>query len=409
VRILVVGQTMPWPANDGARQRLANVVTALTSLGDVDLFALVNARSGVELPPDAPVDRLRASVRAPSEFRGLRRLSWLLSGSLPTAFLRPYEGIRREFRDWARTDYDLVWLSRLESYVAVGSGLPGPQIVDIDDLEDQSILARLAALRDRGSWNGRSRLGQPAMNVYAKRNARLWRHLQRSVAERADAVVVTNEQDRTRLDVPNAVIVPNGYERPTTPLGRVTVHQPPTILFVGFHRHPPNADGCRYLVEQVGPLLWDRLPDARIRIVGEAGEVVRRLHEPPRVTVTGAVANLAAELERADVAAVPIPYGSGTRIKILEAFAHRIPVVATRIGAEGIDAADGRHLLIGDRVDAFARACVDLLTDRDLRGRMTEAAHQLFLRHYQWSTIRERITGLAGALAGSPGVPVRFR
>jgi polysaccharide biosynthesis protein PslH len=407
VRILVVGQTMPWPANDGARQRLSNVVTALASVGDVDLFALVNGRSGFELPPDAPVDRSRASVRAPSEFRGPRRLSWLLSGSLPISLLRPYEETRKEFGDWARTDYDLVWLSRLESYVAVGSGLRGSKIVDIDDLEDHSILARLAGLRGGGSMRRGFRVNLPAITVQAKRNARRWRRLQRSVAERADAVVVTNEQDRIRLDVPNAVIVPNGYERPTTSLGRVTVHQPPTILFVGFHRHPPNADGCRYLVEQVGPILWDRLPDARIRIVGEAGEVVRRLHAPPRVTVTGAVPNLANELGRADVAAVPVPYGSGTRIKILEAFAHRIPVVATRIGAEGIDAADGRHLLIGDRPEAFAGACFDLLTDRDLRARMTEAAHQLYMHRYQWSSIRERITGLAEAVAGSPSVPVR--
>jgi glycosyltransferase involved in cell wall biosynthesis len=407
VRILVVGQTMPWPANDGARQRLSNVVTALASVGDVDLFALVNGRSGFELPPDALVDRSRASVRAPSEFRGPRRLSWLLSGSLPISLLRPYEETRKEFGDWARTDYDLVWLSRLESYVAVGSGLRGSKIVDIDDLEDHSILARLASLRGGGSMRRGFRVNLPAITVQAKRNARRWRRLQRSVAERAHAVVVTNEQDRIRLDVPNAVIVPNGYERPRTPLGRVTVHQPPTILFVGFHRHPPNADGCRYLVDQVGPILWDRLPDARIRIVGEAGEEVRRLHSPPRVTVTGAVPNLAAELERADVAAVPVPYGSGTRIKILEAFAHRIPVVATRIGAEGIDAADGRHLLIGDRPEAFAGACLDLLTDRALRARMTEAANQLFLRRYQWSTIRERITGLAGAVAGSQSVPVR--
>ena len=93
------------------------------------------------------------------------------------------------------------------------------------------------------------------------------------------------------------------------------------------------------------------------------------LHDPPRVTLTGRVPDIATELAAADVVVAPVRYGSGTRVKILEAFAHRIPVASTTFGAEGLDTADGVHLLLADGAEALAAACARLLEDIDLRRR----------------------------------------
>ena len=83
------------------------------------------------------------------------------------------------------------------------------------------------------------------------------------------------------------------------------------------------------------------------------------------MTVVGQVPDIDTELARADVVLVPIRFGSGTRLKILEAFAHRIPVVSTSLGAEGLDAVDEHHLLIADTPNAIAAACARLLEDED--------------------------------------------
>jgi glycosyltransferase involved in cell wall biosynthesis len=107
------------------------------------------------------------------------------------------------------------------------------------------------------------------------------------------------------------------------------------------------------------------------------------------------------ELARADIAVVPLRIASGTRLKILESFAHRVPVVSTTLGADGLDVHDGVHLLLADTPDDFAAACRRLLSDTALRKRMVDAAEELFLRHYEWAGARVRIQQLVREVAGS--------
>jgi len=119
------------------------------------------------------------------------------------------------------------------------------------------------------------------------------------------------------------------------------------------------------------------------------------------VVVVGQVPEMEPELASADVAVVPVRYGSGTRLKILESFAHRVPVVSTTIGAEGLDVSDGVHLLLADNADAFAAACERIVTDNDLRAKLVEAAETRFLECYESQVARTQIVQLVGELATS--------
>ena len=147
------------------------------------------------------------------------------------------------------------------------------------------------------------------------------------------------------------------------PVGRDDVATPPVVVFQGTLRYSPNADAARFLVEDVGPRLRALVPDARIRLVGVAPPALARLAHPPAVTLTGQVPDITAELARADVVVIPLRYGSGTRVKILEAFAHRIPVVSTSLGAEGLDVVAGKQLLVADDAEGIAQACASVLGD----------------------------------------------
>ena len=168
-------------------------------------------------------------------------------------------------------------------------------------------------------------------------------------------------------------MVPNGYQAVTEPLGRVAIGDAPTVLFQGLLKYPANIEAARWMVDSGAP----DLAGHGARRPGPTGRrpcpVVAALHDPPHVTVVGKVPSMTPELARADLVVVPVRYGSGTRIKILEAFAHRIPVASTRVGAEGLEAADGIHLLIGDTADELAAACARLLTDEGLRARSPAA------------------------------------
>jgi glycosyltransferase involved in cell wall biosynthesis len=399
VRTLVVTETFPWPVRSGNAMRIANVVGALAELGPVDLFALVDrARTEVcAVPAGAPVDRVEVAWRPRSRYGGLRRATWLATDSGPAElFGRDHDDVRRRLRRWAGVHYDLIWYERIGAHAAVAGEIAAPAIVDLDDLEDAKILDRLSS--DGHVAPGSSRLQQSARaarEVVARTNARRWRDLQRIVAGAVEKVVVCSRADADRLGVPNAVVVSNGYDAPDVPLGRATVGQPPTLLFAGLLTYPPNVDAARHLVTDIVPELRTNLPDVVVHLAGKVDGRVRALHDPPGVLATGWADDMAVELARADVVVVPVRYSSGTRIKILEAFAHRIPVVSTGAGVAGLDAVDGEHLLVADAPGAFAEACHAALTDSALRARLVDAAHAFFLERYQWSTVRGSITALA--------------
>ena len=402
-----MSETFPWPVRSGNTMRIANVVGALADLGPVDLFALVDPSRTEDctVPVDAPVDKVEVAWRPLSRYGGIRRASWLVSGSSPAElFGWDHDDVRRRLRRWAAPQYDLVWFERAGAHVALRDEIAAPAIVDLDDLEDAKILDRLSSNgHARSGGQGVQRPAHLARTVLARVNARRWRDLQRAVARSVDKVVVCSQVDAERLGVANAVVVPNGYDAPAAPLGRATAGQPPALLFAGLLTYPPNVDAARYLVADVGPRLRTRLPDAVIHLVGKADGRVRALHDPPHVLSTGWADDMATELARADVVVVPVRYSSGTRIKILEAFAHRIPVVSTRAGVAGLDAVADEHLLVADDPSAFADACHAVLTDDALRARLVDAAHARFLERYQWSTVRRSVTALAADTVQAAG------
>ena len=127
------------------------------------------------------------------------------------------------------------------------------------------------------------------------------------------------------------------------------------------------------------------------------------LDDAPDVTVVGWVPAMDEELARADVVVVPLRYGSGTRVKILEAAAHRIPIVSTTLGAEGLGFEDGKHLLIADEPEDFASACVRLLQEPQLRRHLVDEAEKEFLARFQWMRTAERIQDLVDSVVHQSG------
>ena len=115
----------------------------------------------------------------------------------------------------------------------------------------------------------------------------------------------------------------------------------------------------------------------------------------------GEVADVTAELMAADIVVVPIRFGGGTRIKILEAFAHRIPVVSTTVGCEGLDVVDGEHLLVADDPATFASACIRLHENADLRASLVAAAAELWTNRYRWTVVTPAIVSAVQAAVGA--------
>jgi glycosyltransferase involved in cell wall biosynthesis len=234
--------------------------------------------------------------------------------------------------------------------------------------------------------------------------ARRWDRAYRSASRRAAQIVVCSQLDADRATssgIVRAAVVPNAYPRPEPPVGRTEVGSPPTVLFHGTLRYPPNADAAQWLARRIGPALRSLVPEARLRLVGLGNPDQARLDDPPATTVVGPVPDIVTELRRADVVVVPVRFGSGTRVKILEAFAHRIPVVSTTLGAEGLGLVDGRHLLLADSAPGLAAACARVLTEPDLRRQLVERAYERYLEAFDRAVVARRVALVARAAAES--------
>lgn len=185
-------------------------------------------------------------------------------------------------------------------------------------------------------------------------------------------------------------VAPNAVEVPSAPLDlRRGDGGELRVLMVGNLTYAPNVAGARWMVEAVRP--W--LPTgAEIDLVGPAADAVRELGGPG-VRVHGTVDDLVPHYAAADVVAVPLQHGSGTRLKVLEAFAVGRPVVSTTVGADGLAVRSGEHLLLADDVDGFASALALAATPQCADG-LVRAAHQLVTQTYD----AQAVTAAVGRL-----------
>jgi len=162
------------------------------------------------------------------------------------------------------------------------------------------------------------------------------------------------------------------------------------IVFSGNLEYHPNLSAVRFFAREVWPGLRRRWPQLIWRLVGKSpGAVGKLVAGDARIQLSGPVEDAVAELARAEVAIVPLLAGSGTRFKILEAWAAALPVVSTSIGAEGLPVRDGEQLLLADSAAAFAEAISRLLTCRDLRKTVGNSGRLLLEKEFTWKSAWE--------------------
>jgi glycosyltransferase involved in cell wall biosynthesis len=404
MRTLVVAHNVPWPSRGGGILRLANVVEAMAGTSELDLFILhETTRSTVSVPDGVPVARA-TGVQFPQTSSQLRwRLEWALRRGIPleVVMARQDPGPRRALEQWAQPPYDVVWFSTPANYEWTGRPRLGATVVDLMDLEDVKAEVRSQLLLDRiRSERGWASLRTRLAWYQARMNRRDWRSFQLSVASQVERIVVPSELDASRSSFSNVAVVPNTYPRPPRPAGDPSAEHPPVLLLQGSLGYPPNIDAAHWLATVIAPKIRRQVAGLEIRLVGRPATSILKLHAPGVVTVVGEVPSMSTELARASVAVVPIRYGGGTRVKILESFAHRVPVVSTTLGAEGLDVQDGVHLLIADDPDEFAAAAVRLIEDATLRIRIAGEAEKLYSDRYDGRAADEGVRRLLDDLSG---------
>jgi glycosyltransferase involved in cell wall biosynthesis len=173
------------------------------------------------------------------------------------------------------------------------------------------------------------------------------------------------------------------------------------LLFLG-STHPPNVDAVTYFVEQILPLVRDRLGDVSLLVVGDVCRDVRSLAGRPGVELVGHTDRLEEWLARARVFVAPLRYGAGVKGKILTAMSAGLPVVTTIMGAEGIGLVDGRSALIADGSEDLARRVAELYSDPVLWTALRSGARERIQEGHSQDAFRRAVSVLVETLLRRP-------
>lgn len=188
-------------------------------------------------------------------------------------------------------------------------------------------------------------------------------------------------EDKSKIHIFSNVIDVQSYLfSPPPPVGFKT----PSIYLAGSfgHYNSPMDMAARWILEEILPLVLNKFPNLHFYIVGRNSELGFGHMNGPNVTVTGRLDSVLPYLCNADIAIVPLKFESGTRFKILEAGACKVPIVSTKLGAEGIPVVNGEHILIADEPSAFADAIVRLLEDEFLANKLARNCQNLVKEKY---------------------------
>src|SRR5262249_44214579 len=380
MNLLVVSPFFP-ECSSGARARAYHSIRALTREHDVSLVVLTNNSDEKREAPSRGLKLQRyaevALGQASWPKKRLKQVFWILRGRSPLLEGHRLKEIQEELDAlFVERHYDIVLFH--SSLMAAEYRLPASTQVVIDQHNIEfELLYR--------TYQCEGSLIRRCYNWWESRQVKS-AELRRCSQSRGVLVTSAREASLLKSSLPNATVhvVPNGVDlehfRDAHDLRELDDH----VVFTGAMDYSPNVDAVLYFARECWPLIRSKAPHATWAIVGRnPPSSVLKLGKIPGITVTGSVPDIRPYLAAANVAIAPLRIGSGTRLKILEAFAMRKAVVSTSLGCEGLDVIPGKHLIVADQPEAFGRQVLNLLQDSQTRAALAKAGCD-FAQAYSW-------------------------
>ena len=364
-RVLCLLPAVPLPANSGGALRTLTILHALDRDFDLSVLALGRAReSGTalartiggdvrvvrrkSLPAMLVAEACGIAARLPA---GYRRYAWPAGALREQLEAQAFEVIHF---DHLHTALSWPLVRKLQPRAALVLDAHNVEATIVERLADSAPAWQRGGLR----WQ-----------------ARRIRQLEGAVAREMDLVIACSDRDAQAFEALGSRrvrVVPNGVP----PLSRGEVKQRRDVVFVGSLDWRPNVEAAVQLAREIWPRCRALLPGARLVLVGRKPPPAVLSLAAQDVIVAGSVPSVQTFLDGAFATAIPLRAGSGTRIKILEAWAAGVPVVASRIAAEGLPGRDGVDLLFAEEPEDFARALVRIWRDRSLVERLVAEARR---------------------------------
>jgi glycosyltransferase involved in cell wall biosynthesis len=368
----VLSPEAPYPAESGGALRTASILEFLAQHYTLDVITF--RQPGAPDPRDAfPKGLIRQVyvIDLPSHSRSpfpraARNLRRAVQGRPP--LLDRFSGFNLPVQS---TGYDLgliehFWCAPYQSQLR---GHCRKLILDLHNIES--------------IWHATLAASEPKpISFIHRRFQAAYTRLERLLLPGFDLLLVTSQTDADRVsNLAPTRIYPNCIPFVPCPVRR----ERDAILFTGNLEYQPNISAVRYFRDRVWPAIKADAPQVIWEIAGKNGSAIDSLIQTDkRIRNAGIFDNAARRIAEAKVAVVPLQAGSGTRIKILEAWAAATPVVSSPIGAEGLECIPGRDILIAKNPEEFSSMVLYLLSDVEKRIQIGRNGRLLYEHSYTW-------------------------
>jgi polysaccharide biosynthesis protein PslH len=378
MNILILAPFFPFPLDQGGKIRIFNIIKNLAKSHTITLAATVDRKVGIEYGPLRELCAEIFLVERPASLWP-DRISFFTSRAPYNVIRYHSEEMRRVLQKLQKqTRFDLIQIefSMMWQYADLFAGTP--VALDAHNIEYKNV----------------QQIGECVTSPFWRQMYLVEKKRLKAVEERAwrDCAICFAVSEREREEIAagtgnsaRVVSAANGVDperfayQPREQAGK-------RILFLGGMDYSPNLDAARFFLGEVFPIILREEPEAKLLLVGRElgrlGDATRQHGVEPYESVP----EVLPWFYQADLLVVPLRQGAGTRIKVLEAMAAGLPVVATSKGSEGIALENGRELLIADTPVAFAAAVLKLLADPELAGMLAQRARDLVLERYTWES-----------------------
>ena len=380
-KLLFLTSELPYPANSGGKLKSLQLLQRLMREYDVSLAC-----------PLKLDDRLHV-IRFLAEHRGLHQVLVCATDVARTPLnlarsylagvpLNVFRTANSELADQVEAaihDFDAVFVDHYESAQFVPDDYRGLRIYHAHNAYYK--------LWQRYAEQG----GNPLYRLAAAIESKRVRKAEVALCERSDLVFASPND----IDALVAAGASARHMRETYHLGDAANLRQPRLhrdaqsrrlLYVGNLAWAPNAVGLEQFIEQVWPRLTAGYPDVRLDIVGRGAtaSLAQSAAADPRITLHGFVEDLEPLYRSAALSIAPLTFGAGMKVKVLSAMARGLPTVTTLVGAEGIDAKHGKHLMVSHTAADMADDIGQLLDDDVLWQRLSGESRKLIADRYTW-------------------------
>lgn len=365
-KLLFISTELPYPPQSGGKVKSMKLLEALAEGYDVTYASPLKLDDGLHVEDFRSASPCARHLFAPLEIpRSAGNLAASYALGIPLNVRRTLDESLRGRIAAIAEEHDVIFLDHYEVFPYLPPGYRGKVIYHAHNAYFK-IWERFASLP-----------GNPAMRLAAYLESVRVRRYEAKVARRADLVFAAPNDAEELI----ASGVASESIRPTYHLGddshleqpELTFHKTrEKLMYVGFLGWEPNVQGLLWFIAEVWPLLVRQYPGLRFDIVGKNPDP--RLQDAVAVhsgiRLTGFVADLDSVYRDSRISVAPLLFGSGMKVKVLDAMARGIPTVTTQVGAEGIDIQNGKHLLVEDSPAGMAAQILALLEDELLWNRL---------------------------------------